>query len=597
MDGFWKSHYNTNRKVSIESVRERFEETGRMDALRFNWSEGKPIPHRFYDSDVAKWIEAVSYLIVKEPDGFAAEEALIDELAESMRIHQLPSGYINSHYIQVNPDQIFTDFDGHELYTAGHMIEAAIAYHKATGKRVLLDVMLRCVDCIERAFVTERTAAFTAPGHEEIELALVKLYDHTGDRKHLNLCMHFLNMRGTDEGHLENQYHERSYCQSHIPVRQQSEPVGHAVRAVYLYTGMIEAALRTGDEGLLDASERLFESITKKQMFITGGIGSSPIGECFTVPYDLPNLEAYSESCAAIALMFFAHGLQKKALDSRYADVIERVLYNNLLSSVSMDGRSFFYENPLEIHLASVNRDDCVPVVRRRKLPKRQRLEVFSCSCCPPNINRTLARLGDFFFSEREDALIVQQYGSMKLENERIRMTVETSYPANGRIRLIGEATSYKTLYLRRPAWCHAYELSGGEIVREEGGYLVIGVGEQFDLTLDLHMEPYFLRTNPRVRHNSGRVALCYGPSVYCLERIDNPYELNALTVDTNAEIEVTERDGITELITQGFVDADMTELYAPAADARTPVPLLYRPYRTFANRGESDMLVWVRKA
>lgn len=597
LDGFWKSHYDTNRNVSIESVRERFEETGRMDALRFNWSEGKPIPHRFYDSDVAKWIEAVSYLIVKEPDGFAAEEALIDELAESMRIHQLPSGYINSHYIQVNPDQIFTDFDGHELYTAGHMIEAAIAYHKATGKRVLLDVMLRCVDCIERAFVTERTAAFTAPGHEEIELALVKLYDHTGDRKHLDLCMHFLNVRGTDEGHLENQYHEISYCQSHIPVRQQSEPVGHAVRAVYLYTGMIEAALRTGDEGLLDASERLFESITKKQMFITGGIGSSPIGECFTVPYDLPNLEAYSESCAAIALMFFAHGLQKKALDSRYADVIERVLYNNLLSSVSMDGRSFFYENPLEIHLASVNRDDCVPVVRRRKLPKRQRLEVFSCSCCPPNINRTLARLGDFFFSEQEEALIVQQYGSLKLENERIRMTVETSYPANGKIRLIGEANTYKTLYLRRPAWCHAYELSGGEIVREEGGYLVIGVGEQFDLTLDLHMEPYFLRTNPRVRHNSGRVALCYGPSVYCLERIDNPYELNALTVDTNAEIEVTERDGMLELITQGFVDADMTELYAPAADARTPVTLCYRPYRTFANRGESDMLVWVRKS
>jgi DUF1680 family protein len=597
LDGFWKSHYNTNRKVSIESVRERFEETGRMDALRFNWSEGKPIPHRFYDSDVAKWIEAVSYLIVKEPDGFAAEEALIDELAESMRIHQLPSGYINSHYIQVNPDQIFTDFDGHELYTAGHMIEAAIAYHKATGKRVLLDVMLRCVDCIECAFVTERTAAFTAPGHEEIELALVKLYDHTGDRKHLDLCMHFLNVRGTDEGHLENKYHERSYCQSHIPVRQQSEPVGHAVRAVYLYTGMIEAALRTGDEELLNASERLFESITKKQMFITGGIGSSPIGECFTVPYDLPNLEAYSESCAAIALMFFAHGLQKKALDSRYADVIERVLYNNLLSSVSMDGRSFFYENPLEIHLASVNRDDCVPEVRRRKLPKRQRLEVFSCSCCPPNINRTLARLGDFFFSEREDALIVQQYGSLKLENERIRMTVETSYPANGKIRLIGEANSYKTLYLRRPAWCHTYDLSGGEIVREEGGYLVIGVGEQFDLTLDLHMEPYFLRTNPRVRHNSGRVALCYGPTVYCLERIDNPYELNALTVDTNAEIEVTERDGMLELITQGFVDADMTELYAPAADARTPVTLCYRPYRTFANRGESDMLVWVRKA
>ncbi len=331
-------------------------------------------------------------------------------------------------------------------------------------------------------------------------------------------------------------------------------------------------------------------------MYITGGIGSASKGECFTVGYDLPNLEAYSESCAAIGLMIFAHGMLKHRVDAKYSDVVERVLYNNLLSSVSMDGTSFFYENPLEINLASVDTETCIVPKQRKKMPKRQRVKVFSCSCCPPNINRMLARVGDFFFGETDDALIVHQYASVKLDNQRISLDVATEYPKNGKIKLTGKNNAYETVMLRRPAWCDGYELVGGEILGEENGYICVRVGKEFCLELDLKMRPRFIRANPKVRADCGRVALCYGPTVYCIERIDNPYELNALTVDTRAEITAEERDGIVELVAQGEAETDMTELYSFDEVRTKSVTLRYRPYRAFANRGESDMLVWVRR-
>ena len=594
-DGFWKGRYDVNRNVSIGNVYRRFEETGRFDALRFVWKEKQHVIHKFFDSDVAKWIEAVAYLIMKDKDGYDEEQKIIDELADRMEQNQLPSGYLNSYFIQVAPDDIFKLRDGHELYTMGHLIEAAIAYDKATGKRKLLDIMERCMDCVEKAFMIDKTTAFVTDRHEEIELALVKLYDYTGNKKYIDMCMHFLNMRGQGLEESGGGRYDLSYSQSHIPVREQREAVGHAVRAMYLYIGMEEAAQRTGDKELSEACDYLFENVIKKYMYITGGIGSEKGGECFTVPYDLPNLRTYSESCAAIGLMLFAHSLSKKELDSKYADTIERVMYNTLLSAVSMDGKSFFYTNPMEINLASVNKDKCIYEEYRKWYPRRQRVEVFNCSCCPPNINRMIARIGDFFFSECEDSLVVNQFDNVTLDNGKIKLEMKTAYPANGKLSFNGEGNTYKTLLIRRPWWCREYKLEGAQVLCERNGYIEIAVGESFAFDLDLMMAPCFIKTHPKVRADCGRVALCYGPSVYCMERLDNDFELNAVTVDMTKPVVCESADDCVELVASGYLDDDFDGLYAYADNARTPVTLRFRPYRTFANRGETDMLIWTR--
>lgn len=596
-DGFWKCRYDVNKNVSIRSVYDRFEDTGRFNAMRFKRKEGEPV-HIFYDSDVAKWIEAVAYLIQKEPDGYTEEQKIIDELITDMRANQLESGYINSYFIQMEPDAIFTRRSDHELYCAGHLIEAAIAYDKATGKHEMLDMMLKYVDCIEKAFITEKTAKFVTCGHEEIELALLKLYEYTGEKKHLDMALFFLDNRrpDVDKDPLYAGSREKSYCQSHLPVREQTEAFGHAVRAAYLYIAMSEAAQKTNDKALEAACDALFEDITKRKMYITGGIGSARDGEAFTVAYDLPNLEAYSESCAAIGLMLFALSLQKKELDSQYADIVERVMYNNLLSSVSMDGKSFFYENALEVHLASVGKDTSIVPAKRRRLPRYQRQEVFGCSCCPPNINRILARIGDFFFSEYGDALVVNQFGALNLSNERISLEMVTDYPSDAKIRLSGKNNTYKKLLVRRPCWCKGYKLDGAEVIGETNGYIEIALDGDFDITLDLMMKPYFVTTNPKVRDNCGRVAICYGPTVYCLEKNDNDCELNALSIDTSAAISVDNSKEIPRLTAKGYLDNESDGLYTFGEIERSERELCFIPYRCFANRDACDMLVWIRK-
>ncbi|MBE6576984.1 MAG: glycoside hydrolase family 127 protein [Ruminococcaceae bacterium] len=596
-DGFWKDKYDVNRKVSIGNVYHRFEETGRFDALRFNWKEKQQKIHKFYDSDVAKWIEAVSYLITKDKDGYVEEQKIIDDIVESMEKNQLPNGYLNSYFIQVEPENIFTLRDSHELYTMGHMIEAAIAYHEATGKRRLLDVMERCMECVENAFIIEKTAKFVTDRHEEIELALIKLYDHTGNKKYLDMCMHFLDMRGQGlEDAFGTRYNDL-YSQSHIPVREQFDAVGHCVRAMYLYIGMNEAAQRSKDEKLRIACERLFDDVVKKRMYVTGGLGAAKQGECFTIPYDLPNIDAYSESCAAIGLALFAHSMQKNELDSKYADIVERVMYNNMLSAVSTDGKAFFYVNPLEIHLRSVGLDTAVNDEFKRWFPRRQRLEVFNVSCCPPNVNRIIAKIGGFFFSELDDSLIVNQFGALALDNGKIKLDMKTEYPADGKIRLVGKENTYKTLLIRRPWWCREYELKGAQVIGERNGYVEVAVGESFELELDLKMQPYFVKTHPMVRYDTGRIALCYGPSVYCMEGVDNAYELNAVSISVDADIKCERAEDCVELVVKGYVDDEFDGLYCFADKPKTEATLRFRPYRMFANRGETDMLIWTRMA
>ena len=593
--GFWKYRYDLNKEVSLKSVYNQFEKTGRFDALRFNYKDGnKAYPHIFYDSDVAKWIEAVAYFILSG-EKMKEEQSVIDSLVLSMEKNQLESGYLNSHFIQVEPDKIFSDRNMHELYCAGHLIEAAIAYDKATGKDKFLNIMKKYADYIERAFIIEKTAKFSTPGHEEIELALIKLYEHTNNKKYLDMAKFFIDNRDENDAPCFAELFNKKQIQSDKPVRELSVAEGHSVRAVYLYTGMAEFALKENDNDLFNACKRVYDDIVNKKMYITGGIGSAKIGESFTVDYDLPNLEAYSESCASIGLILFALAMEKNEFDVKYANLIERIMYNGLLSSTSISGKEFFYENPLEIHLDSVGKEVSVVAKKQTKLPITQRVEVFTCSCCPPNINRIFARLGDLFFLEKGNDLVINQFGSLSLFNEKINLKMTTDYPNDGKIRLDIKNCKYEKIYIRIPEWCEKYSVNGKYI--EEGGYIVISGGDK-NLDIDFNMQPYFVESNINVRANAGRVALMYGPTVYCVERIDNEYPLNALSVDIEEEVKVGKvlDYKMRELTAIGRVDENFNSLYRKAKNNYKKVNLKFRPYWSFANRGESDMLVWIRK-
>ena len=306
LGGFWKNRFDINKNATIPTVYDRFSETGRFDAFKFDWKEGQPKqPHIFWDSDIAKWIEAVAYAITKCPDGRLEE--IVDGVVDLIEKNRDECGYFNIYFTVCEPENRFTNRMAHELYCAGHLIEAAVAYKNATGKDKFLRLMCDYADYIEKVFFDEDSAEFSTPGHEEIELALVKLYEATGEKRYLEMSRRFVDKRGTSKKDEDSPFYiSHAYDQSHKPVREMENATGHSVRAVYLYCAMADLALRLGDKSLLDACKRLFKSIAEKQMYITGGIGSTAYGERFTEDYDLPNDVAYSETCASIGLALFA---------------------------------------------------------------------------------------------------------------------------------------------------------------------------------------------------------------------------------------------------------------------------------------------------
>lgn len=330
-DGYLASKEEMNRKITINAVYDRFYDSGRITAFEFNSKE----VHYFWDSDVAKWMEGAAYILAKHPD--EALQAKVEKLIDDIAAHQGADGYFNIYFTVREPDKRFTNRDCHELYCAGHLFEAAVAYAEATGRDRFLKCMEKYADYIYKVFVEEHSAGFVTPGHEEIELALVKMYRYTKSKKYLDLAAFFINERG------KRAEDERGdYNQSHKPVREQTEVFGHSVRAVYLYTAMADLALELQDEALQKACKALYEDITKRKMYITGGIGSTCVGETFTRAYDLPNEEAYTETCAGIGLMFFCERMLALENCAAYADTIERVLYNGVLSGVSLDGARRF---------------------------------------------------------------------------------------------------------------------------------------------------------------------------------------------------------------------------------------------------------------
>lgn len=624
--GFWGPRQEINRTVTLPIEYQQCKETGRIDVVKLSWKPGDPNPpHPFWDSDLAKWIEAVGYSLSLHPD--PALEELVDAVIDDMAAAQQPDGYLNSYFTLVEPQNRWANLrDMHELYCAGHLIEGAIAYYLATGKRKLLDVMCRYADYIATVFGPGDGQKRGYPGHEELELALVKLYRVTGEERYLDLARFFIDERGTQPHYFDIEARERGddptawnhgryeYNQSHLPVREQTTAKGHAVRAMYLYSGMADVAAETGDETLLAACERLWDNVTTRRMYITGGIGSASHGERFTYDYDLPNNTAYAETCAAIGLVFWAHRMVQLTGEARYADALERALYNGVLSSISLDGKRFFYANPLEVDpQAYTYRAD----IFGRSALTAERQEWFGCACCPPNIARLLASLGDYVYSSGSGALYLHLYAAgkadLEIDGRPVTVRQETNYPWDGEIRIVvaPEAEQSFALCLRIPAWARSAEVRvNGQTVdiapRMDRGYARIERvwhnGDVVELSLPMPVER--IEAHPAVRVNAGRVALQRGPLVYCLEEVDNGANLPDIVLPKDASLN-TEYDenllgGIVVIKAEGLrrpTDNWTNALYRPVESDAVPVSLTAVPYYAWGNRGPGEMLVWIRHA
>ena len=600
--GFWGHYEALVRRVTVPAIYRQFAD--RFRALQCR----KEIPaHIYWDSDVAKWIEAAAYLTQthREPE----LERIVDEAVENIVHNQLPNGYFNSCYLTQMPDKIFAIRDNHELYCAGHLMEAAIAYDRATGKHAFLEAMCRYADYIYQVFYIQKSAGFFTPGHEEIELALLKLAEYTGKEKYRELAAWFIEERGRhpeevcssgEEAEGSNGDYFRWLTQSVQPVRQMTEAYGHAVRAGYLYTAMAALARQTGDEALMQVSKTLFQDIVDTKLSITAGVGAQIWGEAYGLAYRLSCRESYNETCAAISLAMFAWELQQQEADSRYADVIERILFNSMLSGISLSGDSFFYENALEIDLRDydVSTRAFTPMnpgqYHDRGLlhPRRlQRAQVYTCSCCPPNISRILASVTRYMYSVDGSIVYCHQFAAseaaLTIMGQPAELKLETTYPASGKLRYTYHGPS-ATLAIRIPAWCDGY---GG---RTQNGYACFPVRDGSILELELPMPVRFLEADPRVSEAAGKCAIARGPIIYCLEGIDNGSRLWDITLLENGRIAVLDSDyGVPVLEMDAFRRPDAKVLYRQKGNVHLPFTARLIPYFAFANRGITDMQIW----
>ncbi len=634
-NGFWARYTELVRKTVIPyqwaALNDRVAGAQPSHAIRnfriaAGLESGKFAGMVFQDSDVGKWIEAVAYALETRPD--PALECLVDETVEILAKAQAVDGYLNTYFTLAEPGRRWSNlWECHELYCAGHLLEGAIAYYQATGKRRFLDLMCRYVDLIDRTFGTGPGQLRGYDGHEEIELALLRLFEVTGEDRHLQLARYFLEERGREPQFFHAQWEalgrrshwtrtevpepKLTYWQSHLPVRQQKQAVGHAVRAVYLYTAMADLARRTHDAELAATCEALWRNVTRHQMYVTGGIGSTHSGEAFTFDHDLPNETAYAETCASVGLVFFARRMLELCPRAELADVTELALYNTVLASMSLDGQRFFYVNPLEVWPeASARNPD-------RQHVKAERQAWFGCACCPPNLARLLMSLGKYVCQVEGRTLFIHQYlsGTAPLPGaDGARLEVETGYPHDGRIRLVlrGLAAPDFCLALRIPGWCRTFSLTrqGQRVEPAAGpdGYLRLHGPWQPDdeLVLELALEAQVIEAHPQLRAGAGKVCLRRGPLVYCLEAVDNGANLSALALEVASALETRPAPellpGAVKIIAQGWRrreqewgDLPYRALGATAAEA-DPVELVAVPYHLWGNRGAAEMTVWVRR-
>lgn len=633
--GLLKERIEKNASVTAPLMYQRCLETGRIGALRYWKWDGNPEtePHPFWDSDIGKMIESAAYALRQRPN--AELEKKIDQVIERLEALQLPDGYLNSYFQAAVPEEgrFQNLYYMHELYCAGHLIEGAVAWYEATGKRKFLDIMIRYADLLEALFSDSGRGMPGYAGHPEIELALVRLFRATGEKKYLNLARTFLDRRGREPYFFEQESLKRGVdttrtanqkrhlkffleregpyaeYQAHKPVRLQKAPVGHAVRAMYLYSGMAEVADCCEDEGLLEACRVLWDSVIHTQYAITGGIGAASDGERFTFAYDLPNEHTYNESCASVALVQWADRMLQMEQDAQYADIIEQTLYNVVLGSVSHDGERFFYANYLSVYPRWYQ--NASKALNDKMQAERQ--PWFQVSCCPPNICRLIGSLGGRMASVSECQLWIHQYAACRIEasmgGRSICLDMDTDYPWDGRVqmRIRTEQAQEGTLALRIPGWCRTYRLTVNQEspkAKMEKGYVhLTRIWETGDtVRLELEMPVTLMQAHPKVREDCGKVAVMRGPVVYCVEGEDNGEEISNLSIDPGKEIKysagmltVQPEAVCIELAGYRLKGNEEKRLYRPADFRREPAVIRAIPYFLRGNRGFTEMQVWLR--
>ena len=613
-DQFWSPRLEINRKVTIPHIYRQCEATGRISAFDLNFQRSLPAPIVliFGDSDLAKWVEAASLSLSTHPD--PELESLVDQVADKIIHAQQADGYLNTHFIVSQPDMRWKNLrDWHEMYCAGHLMEGAVAHYQATGNPKLLDALSRYADYIDQTFGREPNKKRGYCGHPEIELALIKLYHATNNSRYLDMATYFIDERGTQPHYYDLEARERGedpasywaknyeYCQAHFPIREQTKVVGHAVRAMYLLSAVADLAHENNDPTLLETCERLWNNLVTKRMYLTGAIGPSRHNEGFTEDYDLPDETAYAETCATIGLIQWNHRMLQFAGEGKYADVIERGLYNGFLSSISLTGDRFFYENPL-----ASNGD-------------RQRQSWFECPCCPPNVARTLASLGQYFYSTGTNSAWIHLYAqgtaNLTINGREMRLRQLTNYPWDGDVKVeVGiDRPQTFTLHLRLPGWCDSWQLSVNDIpmnnLQPHNGYLAIEREWQSGdiVTYTMEMPIQTIWANPAVRYLQGRVAIQRGPIVYCLEGVDHEnIALDRIALDPQQillgkfEVEYNENllGGVCVLHGPASLmdDAEWTNtLYRHEPPSLQQVTITAIPYFAWSNREPGEMRVWIQ--
>lgn len=632
--GFFKKWQDTNASATADAIYDRFYETGRIDAMKLEWKEGmENKPHVYWDSDVAKWMEGVAYLLndYEKPDAADKLENIISLIEKA----QDETGYFNSYFLTVEPQNRFIDRTAHELYTAGHLIEAAVAHFEATGSRRFLDMMCRYADLIENVFLIQKSAPYASPGHQELELALVRLWEATGEQRYLNLSKHFVDVRGTDPRDkvfsvingtapayplLRCQLtYSDTYAQDDAPARNLPAAAGHAVRAMYFYSAMADIAREYKDTELFTSCLRLWNDHSTKKMYVTGGVSADRHGEAIGAPYHLPNAASYAETCASIAMVYFAQRMFSIEQDSQFTDIIERQIFNGTISGLSIDGKAFFYDNALQSSPKmndfnkSVNNNNALPIYRRQRL--------FECSCCPPNIFRFIASISQYIYSVNQDTLYINQYienrSAVSLASAKINIEQITDYPWDETVTISiqSDKPALFTIALRLPGWCSAPEIKvngvcvfGKDFINDNvkvvKGYLYITENWQTknEITMILPMPVVEIEANPQVTEASGKAALMRGPLVYCLEGCDNNINIldAVLPIENKYELRKSEIEGFPVIKIEGKAFIRQEEdwegiLYRPIQSKFKEVKITAIPYFTWANRLVSDMTVWIK--
>lgn len=574
----------------------------------------------FQDSDLAKWLEAAGHALADDSASSTQLAAWVEEAVDLVASAQQPDGYLNTYFTIKEPAQRWKNLrEAHELYCAGHFIEAGVSVYRSTKNEKILTVVRRLADLIDSRFGGTEGKMKGYPGHQEIELALVKLYRLTEEPRYLRLAEYFVNERGRDPNYFEQEsvrddvkpifgILSLEYNQAHTPVVEQNDAVGHAVRAMYLYVAMADLAFETGNTTLEEACDRLWDSAVNRRMYVTGGVGSSARKESFTTDFDLPNGTAYAETCAAIGLFLFAHRMTLLHNDARYVDVMERTLYNGILSGLSLDGHEYFYVNPLEVVPSLCENNPIFEHVRYRRQPW------YGCSCCPPNIARLIASLGEYAYHTEGQTLYVDLFHSGTISCQvgatPVSVRQRTDYPWDEKVELtIGlEQAGEFTLAVRVPEWCTSASLTlngqRAEIDQPSNdGYLRISRtwsdGDIVELTLPMQVER--VHPDPRVYSTHGMVAIRRGPIIFCLEEADNGGELHTLSLPEDADLTASfQKDllGGTMVVTgkarASEADGDGEGLYGDSASERRLRDITLVPYYAWANRQAGEMRVWI---